>query len=411
MINTIAIVGGGLAAGAVAQTLRAEGYAGRIIMFGDEPYQPYDRPCLSKGALLDAPAAPIEIFKSDWMETAGVEFFRGVSVTAINPATGTLTLDSHIMVDADRIVLATGSRARRLEISGPTAPENVRVLRTWADSLALRHAIRPGKRVVVIGGGLIGCEVATTAAKLDAHVTLVEAGDELLERVLGRAVGAYCRAQLMEMGVSIQLNSQVAAFEGETDVSAVVLSDGRKFEADTVLVSIGGEAVKELAVAAGLECSAGVMVDAMGQTSSPNVYAAGDVACWPLRSGGCRCLETYLNSQAQAETVARAILGKGQPSLQVPKSWTEIAGHRIQVVGDIVGPGRHVVRGAAQGGPTIHFRVAPDGCVAAAVAIDAAADFAMAMRIVEGQLSLDPQQLADPDIALRGLLQQKKNRE
>jgi biphenyl 2,3-dioxygenase ferredoxin reductase subunit len=408
MINTIAIVGGGLTSGAIAQTLRAEGYDGRIEIFGDEPFQPYDRPCLSKGALLEPLSTPVEIFKSGWVEDADVDFFPGVKVTAINPATGTLTLDLHTTVNADRIVLATGSRARRLSLPGSTTLENIYTLRTWADSLALRQAIRPGKHMVVIGGGLIGCEIATTATKLGAHVTLLEAGGELLARVLGPEVGAYSRTQLMKMGVAVHLNSQITALEGEKEVQAVLLSDGRRFSADIVLVSIGGEPAVELAVAAGLECSGGVVVDAMGRTSSPNVYAAGDVACWPLRSGGRRCLETYLNSQAQGEIVARAILGKAQPTPQVPKSWTEIAGHRIQMVGDIVGSGTHVLRQKAPGAPALHFRVAPDGYVAAAVSIDLPADFAMAMRIVEGKLSPDPQQLADPEIALRGLIQPKK---
>jgi biphenyl 2,3-dioxygenase ferredoxin reductase subunit len=406
MVNVVGIIGGGLTGATVAQTLRAEGFAGRVLVFGDEPYQPYDRPCLSKGALLDGPDQPVEIFKSGWAEAADIEFFHGVNVTNIDPATGMLTLDSHITVEVDRIVLATGSRARRLVVPG-AGLDGVHHLRTWADSLSLRRAIQPGTNLVVIGGGLIGCEIATTATKLGAKVTLVEAGGELLERVLGPTIGAFCRKELVAMGVAIHLNSQIEAILGTGVVSAVQLSGGGKLDARAVLVSIGGEAVTELAANAGLKCASGIVVDAMGQTSHPNVYAAGDVARWPVRSGGQRCLETYLNSQAQGETVARAILGKGQPLPQVPKSWTEIAGHRIQVVGDIVGPGTEIVRQKAEGSSAIHFRVAPDGIAAAAVSIDAPAEFAMAMRMVEGQVKPDLRQLADPEVALRTLLQKK----
>lgn len=407
MIEKIAVIGGGLAGGSVARTLRDEGFEGEITVYGDEMIQPYDRPALSKAALLDPASGPQDLFPIDWAEGHGIDFVRGARVTRIDPEIGRLQFEGGATRDADVIVLATGCRARRLPVPGAMLP-GVLTLRTWDDTLALRGAIAPGTRLAVIGGGLIGCEIATTATKIGAQVTLVEANDALLERVLGRDVGAFCRDELAGMGINILVGAKVLGIEGADRATGVRLDGDRVIDCDLVLVSIGAEPAAELAAEAGLACAGGVLVDALGKTSSAKVYASGDVAVWPLRDGGARCLETYLNSQAQGETVARAILGKAAPSPQVPKAWTEIAGHRIQTVGDIAGPGRRVVRAKPEGASAIHFRVADDGRVLAAIAVEAPADFAAAMRMVEGGVVVDPDQLADVSVPMKQLLRPRK---
>lgn len=407
MIKTVAVVGGGLAGGVVARTLRAEGFTGGIAVYGDEAIEPYDRPALSKAALLDARSAPLDLFPVDWAEGHGIDFVKGARVQRIDPGSGRLFFEGGATRDADRIVLATGCRARRLSIPGSDLP-GVLTLRGWDDTVALRGAIGPGTRLTVIGGGLIGCEIATTATRIGARVTLVEATGALLERVLGRDVGTFCREALERMGVEILLDAQVSRIEGTDRVRAVRCGADRVIDSDLVLVSIGAEPAVELARAAGLVCAGGVVVDEFGMTSAPTVYAAGDVACWPLRDGGARCLESYLNSQSQAETVAQAILGTALPAPQVPKAWTEIAGHRIQTVGDISGPGRHVVRRKPEEASAIHFRVTGDGRVAAAIAVEAPADFAAAMRMVEGGVFADPDQLSDTAVPLKQLLRPRK---
>jgi biphenyl 2,3-dioxygenase ferredoxin reductase subunit len=177
--------------------------------------------------------------------------------------------------------------------------------------------------------------------------------------------------------------------------------------ADLVLVSIGADPADELARAAGIACARGVLVDATGASSCPQVFAAGDVAAWPLRGGGQRSLETYLNSQAQTEAAASAMLGKPVPALQVPTSWTEIAGHRIQMIGDAEGPGEIVLRGDAQNGqPLVLFRLL-DGCVEAATAINAAKEFSVATRLVGARVPVSAGQLQDVGLNLRDLLKAK----
>lgn len=402
-MKTVAIVGGGLGGAVVAQSLRTEGFDGQVLMFGDEPYQPYDRPALSKSALLDRTVAPTDIVAADWDVTHQVAFRRGVSVHRIDSQIGGVVLADGALVRADRIVLCTGSRARRLQLPGSQLP-GVHYLRTWPDAMALRQAIQPGVRLTIIGGGLIGCEMATTATRLGARVSVLEVGTELMERVLGPVVGAFCRDELAQLGVKVHLKTEVAALEGTERVSAVRTASGQRLETDLVLVCIGGQPNSEIAMDAGLRCAGGVDVNGLGQTSVAAIYAAGDVARWPVVSGGQRCLETYINTQNQAATVAKALLGAQQEALQIPRSWTDIAGHKLQMVGDIAGPGRILERHKSPGGAGVYFRVDDAGRVQAAISVDAPGDFSAAIRLVEKRIAPCLQQLADTAVALRDLL-------
>lgn len=408
MKEQFAIVGAGLTGAVAASTLRTEGYEGRIFLFGDEACQPYDRPSLSKTVLSGEVDQPPSIFEKGWERAADIEMVLDKRVSGIDARTGEISFATGASIVADRILLATGSSARRMSVPGADL-DGVFTLRTWADSIILRQYMHPGTSFVIVGGGLIGCEVATTAVKAGVNVTILESADELLGRVLGREVGAWCRNELQRKGVSVRLNSQVAAIEGSGRVGAVRCEDGQLAAADIVLISIGADPVSQLASAAGLDCDRGVQVTATGMTSSSAIFAAGDVASWPLRSGGSRCLETYTNSQLQAEISARAMLGKGMPQLQVPISWTEIAGRRIQMIGDFNSAGELVTRGNWESGAISLFRVL-NGCVVAAVVINAPKDFAIAMRLVESQREVETRQLVDTQFNLRELLKSKTGR-
>lgn len=406
MIDTIAIIGAGLAGSTAARALRAQGYEGRIHLLGDESHQAYDRTTLSKAVLKGEQPEPPAIMDSAWYASANVDVQLGRRVICLDVASRQIQFESGAPLAYDRLLLATGARARRLAIPGCDLA-GVHTLRDFADSLGLRLALHPGQSLVIVGGGLIGCEVATTARKAGVKVTILEAGDELLLRVLGHQIGAWCRAELERLGVQVERNAQASRFEGEGRVHAVVCADGRRVAADAVLVSIGADPADELAREAGIACARGVLVDAEGASSCPEVFAAGDVAAWPLRGGGQRSLETYLNSQAQAEAVASAMLGKPVPALQVPISWTEIAGHRIQMIGDAEGPGEIVLRGdALNGQPLVLFRLL-DGCVEAATAINAAKEFSVVTRLVRSQVPVSAEQLQDPGLNLRDLLKTK----
>ncbi|MCK9986174.1 MAG: 3-phenylpropionate/trans-cinnamate dioxygenase ferredoxin reductase component [Azoarcus sp.] len=403
MIQSIVIVGAGLAGATAARALRSRGYTGRIHLIGNESLLPYDRPSLSKDVLGSKQSTPPLLMDAAWYDAERIDLHLDDPVVAIGIQDRNVKLQSGSNVSFDRLLFATGMQARRLTMPGANL-EGVFTLRGLTDCESLRHAFVPGKSLVVIGGGLIGCEVATTARMAGLEVTILECSDELLTRVLGRQVGAWCREQLEAMGIRVELNARISHMNGEQHVRSVVYCDGREFAADLVLASIGGEPADTLMREAGVMCDKGVVVDACGQTSHPDIYAAGDVAAWPLKHGGQRSLETYINAQQQAEAVAAAMLGERNPAPQVPTSWTEIAGNRIQLIGDIQGPGEYVLRGELQPGRSaVLFRVL-DGKVLAALAVNAPKDFGGVSRLVLAGTAVAPAALADTSISIRELL-------
>jgi len=284
LIETVAIIGSGLAGAAVATGLRSLGFDGGILLFGDEAHHAYDRPCLSKAALIEGHAEPMPLHPDGWLERNRITLIDEAPVTAFDAASRTLTIGTGQQFTADGIVFATGLRPRTLGVPGEELA-GVQYLRTWADQLAMRDALHPGMRLAIVGGGLVGCEIATTARQLGAEVTIYEAADELVARVLGKVVGERCRRNLRSMGVDVRLNTTISAIEGDTAVRGVHSRDGMVDAVDRVLVSIGGVPADDLAAAAGIECHRGIIVDAQGRTSHENVFAVGDVANWPLRDG------------------------------------------------------------------------------------------------------------------------------
>lgn len=402
MATHVAIIGNGVAGFTTAQVLRAEGFDGRISLIGSEPHLPYDRPSLSKAVLGGSLAVPPVLADADWYGEASIDMMSGRSVTGLNVDTRTISLNDGSTLAADSIVIATGSRARRLAVPGSQLA-GVVTLRTYDDVQPLRLGWTPATRLVIVGGGLIGCEVATTARKLGLKVTILETADELLVRVLGRRIGAWLRGLLTELGVQVNLGTGVAAFRGDGHLEEVVANDGRRFAADNALICIGAEPSDQLARQAGLACDGGVIVDDRGATLAEGVFAVGDAASWPLLDGGRRSLETYMNAQRQASAVAATIMGKSGSAPQVPVSWTEIAGHRMQMAGDIEGPGDFVLRGTLGDGAALLFRLR-DGRVQAVVAVDAPRDFAMAARLVEARAALGPARLADLSNNMRDLV-------
>lgn len=402
MTSHVAIVGAGVAGFSTAQALRADGFGGRISLVGSEPCLPYDRPSLSKAVLGGLVERPPLLAESEWFNEARVELMTGRTVRRLDAVARSLSFDDGAQLAADAIVLATGSRARELPLPGSQLP-GVLTLRTYDDVRPLCRSWSTGTRLVIVGGGLIGCEVATTARKLGLEVTILEAADELLLRVLGQRVGARLREGLSAMGVQVELRTCISEFSGSPRLDAVMATDGRRFSADNALVCIGAEPADQLAQQAGLICDRGVVVDARGATSAESVFAVGDVASWPIRSGGRRSLETYLNAERQAAAVAATILGKGVFAPQVPISWTEIAGHRMQMAGDIEGPGEFIERGSLGDGAALLFRLT-DGIIEAVVAMDAPRDFAVASRLVEARARMDKAQLGNISINMRDFL-------
>ncbi len=282
----LVIVGAGHAGGRAALTLRGEGYSGRLILIGDESHPPYERPPLSKGLLQGTvDLAGYSLCDTAQLADLDIEHLAGNPVKCLDPQQHRLQLADGSWLHYARLLLATGGRSRRLA-SVPEHLLNVLYLRTHDEALALRASLQPEARVVIIGGGFIGLEVAATARALGCTVTLLEAGPRLAGRVLPEQLSSVLLDLHRSQGVDVRLNVAIEAVQGATHVQSVQLVDGELLPCDLVVVGIGMQPNTELAAAAGLEVGQGIRVDAQLRTSAPDIFAAGDVCEFRLHPQG-----------------------------------------------------------------------------------------------------------------------------
>jgi 3-phenylpropionate/trans-cinnamate dioxygenase ferredoxin reductase subunit len=322
--STFAIVGAGLAGAKAAEALRTEGYEGRVVLIGDEDEHPYERPPLSKDYLRgEAEREKAHVHGPGFYESNAIEHMPGRSVAAIDDAAHTLLLDGDETLGYDRLLLATGARPRRLEIPG-AGLAGVHYLRTLADADALREALAKAGHVVVVGAGWIGSEVAASARKLGVEVTVVEPSAVPLERVLGHEVGRVYFDLHSDNGVRLLTGTGVERFDGDGVVEAVRTTDGRSIECDAVVAGIGAVPRVELAAEAGILVDDGVLTDVRLRTSSPDVFAAGDVASaeHPLYAERVR-VEHWANALNQGKAAARNMLGRGDIYDRLPYFYSD----------------------------------------------------------------------------------------
>ena len=309
--QTFLIVGASLAGAKAAETLRTEGFDGRVVLIGEEASRPYERPPLSKEYLRgekDFDAAAVH--SAGFYDEQQIELRASTVVTGVDPGASEVTLSSGERIGYDRLLVATGAAPRRLSVPGADL-DGVHYLRSVTDADTLRHAIGPSSEVVVIGAGWIGAEVAASARQLGATVAMVELAAVPLERVLGPEVGAIYRDLHAEHGVDLHFGVGVDALLGSTAVEAVRLSDGTVLSATAVVVGVGVTPRVELAEAAGLAVDNGIVVDEHLQTSAPGVFAAGDVAnAFHPRYGTRIRLEHWSAALNQGPVAARNMLGK-----------------------------------------------------------------------------------------------------
>jgi 3-phenylpropionate/trans-cinnamate dioxygenase ferredoxin reductase subunit len=324
-IETILIVGGGLAGAKAAEALRKDGYEGRVVIVGAEPHRPYIRPPLSKEYLRgDGDLDKVYVQPEAWYAENRVELELSATVTALDPAAHEVVLADGRRLGFDRLLLATGSEPRRLPVPGADLA-GVRYLRTIDDSDALREAAGSASKVVVVGGGWIGAEVAASVRQLGRDVTVVSDTVVLLERVLGPEVGGIYDAVHAEHGVRLVPNQQVVALHGSDGaVEAVETADGTRIDADLVVVGIGATPRTALAEAAGLAVDGGILVDEHLETSVPGIYAAGDIASaiHPAFGGRLR-VEHWDNARRQGAAAARNMLGHDEPYARVPYFYSD----------------------------------------------------------------------------------------
>jgi 3-phenylpropionate/trans-cinnamate dioxygenase ferredoxin reductase subunit len=405
----IVVVGAGQAGGWAARTLRKEGFAGTLTLVGAEAHPPYERPPLSK-AVLAGGAAPRStyLFQPGGVEQFGVETLYGRRAVSIDRANSTVVLDDDSQIAYDRLILCTGGRARELAIPGAGLP-NVYALRTIDDALAIGQQLDQQRRVVIVGAGWIGLEVAATARSRGAQVTVVEALSRPCERSVSREVSDYLVALHARNDVPVLLKcrpTEIArAAAGGLDVR---LDDGRCLEADLVIIGAGLVANDELAAAAGLACEQGVLVDRGCRTSDPNIFAAGDVAVAPNSWAGRRIrLESWRNAQDQAVAAAKAALGQAVNYESVPFFWSQQYDVNLQLHGVAAPSHRAVVRGSLSEGRFIVFYL--DGTkIRAAAAPNAPREMRLVRQLIEQQEDVNDEALADPSVPLAGLVTRKQ---
>lgn len=403
-INSIVIVGGGQAGATVAQELRKRGFEGDITIVGEEPQLPYRRPPLSKTYLAgDATAESLQVMKAPILEKNRIRVINGVCVTAIDPKEKHLSLDNGQSLNFDKLVLATGGRARPLPVPGAEA-DNVFVLRSVADVDAIRKHFEAGRKLVIVGGGFIGLEVAAVARKQGLEVTLLEGLPRVLARVTAPQVSAFFEQIHRDAGVDLRTNAAVAGIKGTPSASHVVLGDGEEIEADLIIVGIGLIPNTELAEAAGLEIDNGIVVNEQAQTSDPDIYAAGDCTNHPNPFFGRRVrLESVNNAMEQARTVAANLMGENQRYDAVPWFWSDQYDLKLQMVGLSEGYDTTVLRGdpATRSFSLFYLK---DGAIIAADAISQPKDFMAAKKLVAARAAPDAAALANPEHALTDLL-------
>ncbi len=401
--QTFVIVGASLAGAKAAETLRAEGFDGRVVLIGDEARRPYERPPLSKDYLRgDKDFDAAAVHPAGYYDEHDIDLRTSTTVTAVDPGERSATLASGEQITWDRLLLATGAVPRRLSVPGADLP-GVLYLRSVEDADILRQAISPSAQVVVIGAGWIGAEVAASARQLGAGVAMVELAAVPLERVLGPEVGAVYRDLHLGHGVDLHLGVGAESFIGSTVVEAVRLSDGTVLPATTVVVGVGVAPRAELAEAAGMAVDNGIVVDEHLQTSVPGIFAAGDVAnaFHPRYSTRIR-LEHWSAALNQGPAAARAMLGQDVVYDRTPYFFSDQYDLGMEYRGWAPGFDQVVFRGDPTSGAFLCFWLR-HGKVTAAMnanvwdAGDAIEAFLRADRLV------DPARLGDPEIDLTGL--------
>jgi len=397
------IVGAGLAGAKAAETLREEGFGGPVVLIGDEAERPYERPPLSKDYLLGkAERETIYVHPPSWYADNGVELRLGVPVTGIDPAAHEVRLADGSRFGYARLLLATGSSPRRLTMPGTDA-DGVFYLRRVGDSDQIKAAFQAASRIAVIGAGWIGLETAAAARAAGVEVTILEAAELPLLRVLGPEVAQVFAGLHREHGVDLRFGVQVSEVTGSAGrADGVRLADGSHVEADAVVVGVGITPNSQLAEAAGLETRNGVVVDAQLRSSDSDIFAAGDVAsAYHPALGRHIRIEHWANALHQPQAAARAMLGQDVAYDRVPYFYTDQYDLGMEYSG-YVEPGGYdqvVFRGDVKRREFIAFWLA-DGRVLAGMNVNVWDVSEMIQALVRSGRSADPGRLADPGVPL-----------
>jgi len=403
MTKTIAIVGAGHAAGQAVATLKQKKFDGHIILIGDEPYLPYQRPPLSKKFLAgEMPAERLYVKPAAFYEDPQIDLRLNTRVDSIDRSARRLTTANNDEIAYDKLILALGSRVRKVAVEGSEL-DGIHYLRSIADVDDIRAAVSTGSRVVIVGAGYIGLEVAAVCRQLGLDVTVIEMADRVMSRVVSPQVSNFYQQTHESRGVKLLLSTGLSSFHGDGKVESVLTSDGQALAADFVVVGVGILPNAELAESAGLEVNDGIVVNDQCETSDPDIYAVGDCTSHPNAIYDRRLrLESVHNALEQAKTAASNICGIETHYSQVPWFWSDQYDLKLQIAGLSQGYDEAILRGDPDGA-SFSCLYLQDGILIAVDAINAPKDFVQSKALIASHARIDPQRLADVDIALKDL--------
>jgi 3-phenylpropionate/trans-cinnamate dioxygenase ferredoxin reductase subunit len=402
------IIGAGEAGTRAAMELRIQGWTGAITLIGEEKQVPYERPPLSKECLtIKGEPLAINIISQEELLKHDINFLSGRMVEEIDRNNKLVKLADGQWIGYERLLLATGARPRKLSVEG-IEHSNVLYLRTFADALKLRSHLQPHKKIVVIGGGFIGLEVAASATKNGCSVTLIEVGPRILMRGVPEEIAQIVEARHCKAGVVFKFGVGIRKIETSDVGLSVVLADGSFVDCDMVLVGIGAIPETTLAAQCRLEIDNGISVSEMLVTSDPHIFAAGDCCSFPHRlyEGKKIRLEAWRNAKDQGIHVAKSMLGSFDPYVAIPWFWSDQYEHNLQVTGVVDCGEITVIRDMGEKGK-LFFHLSNDRRLVAASGIGApsiAKDIRIAEMLIERQVKLNPSNLEDPKMKLKGML-------
>jgi 3-phenylpropionate/trans-cinnamate dioxygenase ferredoxin reductase component len=412
--ETILIIGAGVAGVTAAGTLRESGFAGRIVLIGEEPELPYDRPPLSKSVLvhdkleqLVAAHLPSDIAlrspegialrPKGWYSEHGIDLMLGRRAVRLDVAAHTVELDGGERLSYDRVLLALGSSPRRLPAM-ESGPATYAYLRTLGDALEIRGRLQPGSKIILLGGGVIGMEVAASAALRDCEVTVVELAPRIMARALCPPIAEHVASYHRAKGVRLLLDAHAVGQAPEEP--GLKLKDGTIIPADLIVIGIGVTPNTAIAGLAGVACEDGILVDEFGATEAPDVYASGDAVRYPDEFFGRRVRsENWMHAQNQSVVVAKNLLGSREPYRQVSHMWSDQYDLKIQVAG-VADTHDSVLRGNLQSNKFLMFHLA-DGKIVGATSINEPRDMKFAQRLIESRTAIDAEKLKDPAFNLK----------
>ena len=402
MTERIVILGAGQAGAQAVASLRAEGYAGAITLVGDELFAPYQRPPLSKAYLAgDMVVERLMLKPENFYAEAACELRLKTQATSIDRAAKTVHFASGAALGYDKLLLTTGARVRHLSVPGAEL-SGLYYLRGIADVDALRPHFQRGARLVIVGGGYIGLEVAAVAVKRGLEVRVIEAASRVMERAVSPNLSDFYEKEHRDHGVRIMLGAKAQALDGKEKVEAVTTNAGR-IPADFVVAGIGIVPNSEIAEQAGLACDNGIVVDEFTRTSDPDIYAAGDCTNHPSRAGPRVRLESVQNAIDQAKHAALAMLDRPNPYREVPWFWSDQYDLKLQIAGLMHSEDVAVLRGnpAARKFAVFHLR---NGAVAAVEAVNATQEYIIGRRLIADGREIDAKRLADIKVPMKSFL-------